>query len=85
MSDNFHKTAVLKKKNCKLKLDRIVQLQLMGPTRVPKFVRSVALDFPDICRQFFLGNFIRQEGKKITHDTVYFHVVAYPSRRPLKP
>ena len=24
MSDNFHKTAVPKKKNCKLKLDRIV-------------------------------------------------------------
>ena len=36
----------------------------MGAAPVPKFVRSLALDFPDICPQFFLGNFIRQEGKK---------------------
>ena len=47
MSDNFHKAAVLKKKNCKLKLDRIVLLQLMGAAPVPKFVRSLALDFPE--------------------------------------
>ena len=47
MSDNFHKTAVLKKK-------RIVNLsltglyyQLMGAAPVPKFVRSLALDFPE--------------------------------------
>ena len=46
MSDNFHKTTVLKKK-------RIVNLsltglyyQLMGAVPVPKFVRSLALDFP---------------------------------------
>ena len=37
----------------------------MGAAPVPKFVRSLALDFPDICPQFFLGNFSRQEGKKI--------------------
>ena len=47
MSDNFHKTAVLKKK-------RVVNLsvtglyyQLMGAAPVPKFVRSLALDFPE--------------------------------------
>ena len=33
-------------------------------TPIPKFVRSLALDFPDICPRFFLGNFSRQEGKK---------------------
>ena len=42
----------------------------MGAAPVPKFVRSLALDFPDICPQFFLGNFIRQEGKKL-HSTLY--------------
>ena len=85
MSDNFHKTADLKKR-------RIVNLsltglysQLMGAAPVPKFVRSLALDFPDICPQFFLGNFSRQKGKKITHNTIYFHAVAYPSRWPPKP
>ena len=36
----------------------------MGAAPVPKFVRSLVLDFPDICPQFFLGNFSRQEGKK---------------------
>ena len=42
----------------------------MGAAPVPKFVRSLALDFPDICPQFFLGNFSRQEGKKI-HKTLH--------------
>ena len=28
-----------------------------------KFVRSLALDFPNICLQFFMGNFSRQEEK----------------------
>ena len=52
MSGNFHKTAVLKRR-------RIVNLSLTGlykqlvrATPVPKFVRSLALDFPDICPQF---------------------------------
>ena len=36
----------------------------MGAATVPKFVRSLVLDFPDICPQFFLGNVSRQEGKK---------------------
>ena len=31
----------------------------MGGTRVAKFVRSLALDFPDICPQFFMGNLSR--------------------------
>ena len=85
MSDNFHKTADLKKR-------RIVNLsltglysQLMGAAPVPKFVRSLALDFPDICPQFFLGNSSREKGKKITHNTIYFHAVADPSRWPPKP
>ena len=43
----------------------------MAAAPVLKFVRSLALDFPDICPQFFLGNFRRREGKKFTHDTVY--------------
>ena len=32
---------------------------------MPKFVWSLALDFPHISPQFFLGNFSWQEGKKI--------------------
>ena len=35
----------------------------MGAALVPKFVRSFALDFPDICLQFFMGNFSWQEEK----------------------
>ena len=66
MSDNFHKTAVLKKKNCNLILTGLYY-QLMGAVPVSKFVRSLALDFPDICPQFFLGNFIRQEGTVFPH------------------
>ena len=50
---------------------------------MPKFVRSLALDFRDICPQFFEGNFSRQEGKN-TQNTVYFHAVAYPARWPPK-
>ena len=57
----------------------------MGAAPVPKFVRLLDLDFPDIWPQFFLGNFSRQEGNKITHNTVYFPAVAYPSRWPPKP
>ena len=41
----------------------------MEATPVPKFVWSVALDFPDICPQFFVGNVSRQEREKITHNT----------------
>ena len=42
----------------------------MGAAPVPKFVRSLTVDFPDICPQFFLGNSSRQEGETI-HKTVY--------------
>ena len=45
----------------------------MGAATVPKFVRSLALDFPVICLQFFMGNFSQQEEKSFTHNTVYFH------------
>ena len=54
----------------------------MGAAPVPEFVRSLALDFPDICLQFFMGNFSQQEETFFTHNTVYFHVVTYPSRWP---
>ena len=55
----------------------------MGAANVPKFVRSLALDFPVICLLFFMGNFSQQEEKSFTHNT--FHAVTYPSRWPPKP
>ena len=57
----------------------------MGAATVPKFVLSLALDFPVICLQFFMGNFSQQEEKSFTNNTVYFHAVTYPSRWPPKP
>ena len=42
----------------------------MRAAPVPEFVPSLALDVPDICPQLFLGNFSRQEGKKL-HTTLY--------------
>ena len=33
---------------------------------------------------FFMENFSRQEEKKFTHNTVYFHAVTYPLRWPPK-
>ena len=33
-----------------------------------KFVRSLAVDFLDICVQFFMGNFSRQEEECFTHN-----------------
>ena len=70
MSDNFHKTADLKKR-------RIVNLsltglysQLMGAAPVPKFVRSLALDFPDICPQFSWEIIVGKNAKKL-HTTLY--------------
>jgi len=41
----------------------------MGAALVPKFVRSLALDFQDICLQFFMGNFSRQE-ETFLHTTL---------------
>ena len=46
MSDNFHKTTVLKKRIVNLSLTGLYY-QLMGAAPVPKFVRSLALDFPE--------------------------------------
>ena len=57
----------------------------MGVAPVPKFVRSLALDFPDICPQFFLGNFSRQEGKKITHTIFFFSRGRLPVKMAPKP
>ena len=45
MSDNFLKTAVLKKRIVNLSVTGLYY-QLMGAAPVPKFVRSLALDFP---------------------------------------
>ena len=88
MSDDFHKRAVLKKKkkNCKLKLhSKGLYQQLMSAASVLKYVQSLALDFPDICLQLFVGNFSPQEETFFTHNTVYFHAVTYLSRWPPKP
>ena len=54
----------------------------MGAAPVLKFVRSLTLDFPDICLQFFMGNFSRQEEKFFTYNIVHFHAVTYLSRWP---
>ena len=51
----------------------------MAVAPVPEFVQSLALDFPDIYLQFFIGKFSRQE-EFFTHNTVYFHKVTYQSR-----
>ena len=48
MSDDFHKTAVQKKKNCKLKLHSKGLTNNWG-VPVLKFLRRLALDFPYIC------------------------------------
>ena len=43
----------------------------------PKFVWSLALDFPDICPQFSWEIIVGKNDarEKITHNTVYFHAV----------
>ena len=44
----------------------------MGAAPVLKFVLSLALDFPDICPQFFLGNLILVgKNEKKLHTTLY--------------
>ena len=69
MSDNFHKTAVLKKRIVNLSLTGLCY-QLMGNAPVPKFVRSLALDFPDICPQFSWEIIVGKNEKKL-HTTLY--------------
>ena len=51
MLNDFHKTAVLKKKmTCKLKLqNKGLYLKLFGGVLVLKFLQRLALDFPYIC------------------------------------
>ena len=58
--------------------------KLIGAATVLKFVWSLALDFPDICLQFFMGHLSRQEEKLFTHNIVCFHAVIYLSRWPPK-
>jgi len=38
----------------------------MGAALVPKFVWSLALDLPDICLQFFMGNLSRNLLDELT-------------------
>ena len=73
MSDDFHKTAVLKKKkNCQLKLhSKGLYYQLMGPQMCLNFLRSLASDFPDICLQFFMGNFNFSKFKIFLRTILY--------------
>ena len=44
----------------------ILKLRGVGSTLFP----TLALNLPDICPQYFLGNFGRQEGRKL-HTTLY--------------
>ena len=37
---------------------------------MPKLIRSLALDFPDICLQFFMGILVGRKKKKL-HTTLY--------------
>ena len=54
MSNNFRKTAVLKKNQLSTKTtkQRIV-LKYLGGVPMLKFFQGLALDFPYICLQFF--------------------------------
>ena len=66
MSNNFFKTAVLKKNMniCKLKLhNKGFYQQIFWAVTALKFQQTLALDFPHICLQFFPGNFSRLEEK----------------------
>ena len=53
MSNNFRKTAILKKNmNCKLKLhSKGFYYQILGAVTVLKFLQTLASDFPHICLQ----------------------------------
>ena len=42
----------------------------MGAAPVPKFVRSLALDFPEVCLQFFM-EILAGRKKTILHTTLY--------------
>ena len=56
--------------NCKLKLhSKGFYQQILGAVTVLKFLQTLALDFPYICLQFFLGKFCRQEEKSL--QTMY--------------
>ena len=51
--------------NCKLKLDsKGFYQQILGAITVLKFLQKLALDFPYICLQLFLGNFYRKMYRK---------------------
>ena len=66
MSNNFRKTAVLKKISfVNLKLhSKGFYYQILGAVTVLKFLQKLALDFPYICLEFFPGNFHRQMYRK---------------------
>ena len=51
--------------NCKLKLhSKGFYQQILGAVAVLKFLQKLALDFPYIWLQFFLGNFYRKMYRK---------------------
>ena len=67
MSNNFRKTAVMKKSvmNCKLKLhSKGFYYKIWGAITLLKFLQTLVLDFTYICLQFFLGKFHRQMYRK---------------------
>ena len=66
MSNNFRKTTVLNKNmNFKLKLhSKGFYKQVLGAVTALKFLQKLALNFPYISLQFFLGNFNRQMYRK---------------------
>ena len=47
-----------------------IELTINGGRTLPKFVRSLALDFPDTCLQFFIGSFSKQNFFFL-HTTLY--------------
>ena len=73
LSDDFHKTAVLKKKKRIVNLSFTAKvLTINGATPVPKLIRSLALDFPDIGLQFFMEILVGRKRKKIIKQHCIF-------------
>ena len=51
--------------NCKLKLhSKGFYYKILGAVTLLKFLQTLALDFPYICLQFFVGKFYRQMYRK---------------------
>ena len=66
--------------NCKLKLhSKGFYYKILEAVTVLKFLQTLALDFPYICLQFFLGKFHRQMYRKF-YNLVLAHVAACNDR-----